>query len=428
VRGLTAGWAGEPAPRRRELLAVAAIAALAVAVRVAYVALTTGHELAGDEVFYRDAAQLWAGGQPFHTSFAFGVVHESLQKAPLYLVFSGLAHDVLGGSLDRVLVLQALPSALTVVLTWLLGRRLVGPGAGLAAAALAAVAPNVWQYDVRLYSEVLATPATLALLVVLLDREPTWARTALVGALLGVNLLVRPSALLLVAAIAVAWWLAAGPWRGTLRTAAAVAVAALVVAPWTVRNASVDPDHLIPISIQDAALYGTFNDEAADDPTYPYKWRPVPASYRDVFGGPPLGDGALHQVLRDRALDWIAEHPDSVPKALWYNGITRLWDLRPPGQIVDAGPQEGRERALATAGLVAYWLLLPLVAVALWRLRTRPAVLLPLLAMAAAASVVYVGDAGTRYRAPFEPVLVLLACAGAAALLARRRTGAGAVA
>jgi len=49
--------------------------------------------------------------------------------------------------------------------------------------------------------------------------------------------------------------------------------------------------------------------------------------------------------------------------------------------------------------------------VGLWRLRRRRELVLPVLAMALAASVVFTVAAATRYRLPLEPLIVILACA-----------------
>ena len=116
-----------------------------------------------------------------------------------------------------------------------------------------------------------------------------------------------------------------------------VGIAVLFVVPWSIRNASVDSDHFVPISVQDAAGYGVFNDDAARDEEYPWKWRPVPARDRDLFDPRrPLSDGGFRAELQERTRDYIADHPSSLPKAYWHNGIVRLWDLGPPSQSVDA--------------------------------------------------------------------------------------------
>ncbi len=145
----------------------------------------------------------------------------------------------------------------------------------------------------------------------------------------------------------------------------------------------------------------------------------MPVPYRDIFEGPPLSDGEFAAELRSRARAFIEDNPDSIPRAFFWNGITRVWDIRRPGHVVDAAPFEGRPRGLATLALVTYWLMLPFAIYALWHERHRPELVLPLLTAALALSVIYTADGGTRYRAPVEPVIALLASAGAVSLTGR---------
>ena len=60
----------------------------------------------------------------------------------------------------------------------------------------------------------------------------------------------------------------------------------VLIVPWTIRNHAVDGAEVVPISIQDAAGYGTFNADAASDRKWPYKWRPRPRSTAAIFSGP----------------------------------------------------------------------------------------------------------------------------------------------
>jgi hypothetical protein len=81
---------------------------------------------------------------------------------------------------------------------------------------------------------------TVLVLLCFLDREATARRAAGVGAG-GVALLVRPTSLFLLAVVVVAWFgatgLRGGAWRrGLGLSVLSIAVAALVVAPWTYRN------------------------------------------------------------------------------------------------------------------------------------------------------------------------------------------------
>jgi 4-amino-4-deoxy-L-arabinose transferase-like glycosyltransferase len=273
-----------------------------------------------------------------------------------------------------------------------------------------------------MYSESLATPLTVALLILALTARPTRRVVLVAGGLLGVLLLVRPTGFLVVPAFAIAW--SSAPRRGLLSTAAVVGIAVLFVVPWSIRNASVDPDHFVPISVQDAAGYGVFNDDAAHDSENPWKWRPVPARDRDLFDPQrPVSDGEFRAELQERSRDYIADHPSSLPKAWWHNGVVRLWDLVPPSDLREGARFGGLTPGVTVAGLAIYWVTLVLGAAGLWVLwrSGRRRVVIALAAVAVCASVVFTSDAGTRYRAPFEPVIAALAAGGAAALVRRRR-------
>ncbi len=85
--------------------------------------------------------------------------------------------------------------------------------------------------------------------------------------------------------------------------------------------------------------------------------------------------------------------------------------MRRPAHAVDEAAPEGRSKAVAIAGMAMYYLLLAAALVGLWRLRRRRTLVIPLLAMALAASVVFTVASATRYRAPLEPLLAILAVA-----------------
>ena len=66
-------------------------------------------------------------------------------------------------------------------------------------AVVLAVYPNAWQFDVRLFSESLATPLTVGVLLVALTRPPGRSTAIWTGVLMGACLLTRPSSMLLFA-------------------------------------------------------------------------------------------------------------------------------------------------------------------------------------------------------------------------------------
>jgi hypothetical protein len=415
--------AGTPVGRR-ELGVLAAAIAVGIGIRLAYVLLTHDHMLSGDEADYDSMGRFAADGHFLWGTSPYGIAHATFWKAPGYAAWVGLIYAVFGKDPDAALVVQAVVLApLSIGATWLLGRRLFTPAVGLAAACVVAVYPNAWQFEVRLFSESIVTPLTLGVLVAVLAADVVGVRRALlVGVGLGLALLVRPSSVLLVPPIAVMWWGRPSVRAGLGRIAATLLAAVLVVTPWALRNHHLDPDHFVPISAQSAAAYGVFNDDAAHDADHPWAWRPQTRRDTDMLTA-PHSDGDIYATLSHRVVEYVRAHPSSVPKAFFYNGILRLWDLRSPTDALAEVAPQGRTGWVAKAGLAMYW---PLLALALagtallWRAGRRRLVL-ALAALALATSVVYIGDAFTRYRAPLEPLIAVLAMSAVVPLAQRVR-------
>lgn len=394
---------------RREVLILAAVMLFGLALRVTYVLLTDDHVLVGDEPEHDFEGRQIEAGRWFYTELPYGHLHEGMWKAPGYPAFVGIVYSVLGISVTRLLLVQCLLGPVTIFLVWLLGRRLFDRRVALAGAGLAAFYPHMWQWEVRMYPEGFALPLALVVMILVLERTPTPRTAVAVGAAMGLGMLVRPTQFFIFALILMAWWLAATPRRALALTALSVGIAALVIAPWTIRNHSVSGG-FIPISLQDAAAYGTFNDESKNDPRFPWGWRPVTARERDLFDpAHPLPDPELRRRLQDRALEYIEDNPSSVPKAFFWNGLSRTWDIRRPSNALVETDFDGRTKWVAAVGLGLYWLLLAACLVGLYRMWTRRTLVLPLLAGAVAASVVFTTAAVTRYRLPMEPLIALVA-------------------
>jgi hypothetical protein len=408
---------------RRELQLLAAAIALGLLVRVVYVLVTWDHTLAGDEPEYHMQAAYIADGHWFWSDTPYGIPHPSAWKTPGYPLIVGILYALGGKNPDAVMLLQVLVlGPLTITLTWLLGRRLFGAGVGTAAAFVAALHPFVWQYEARLFAEALATPLTLGILLLLLDRRPSMRHVVAAGALAGVLILVKPSALTILAAVAAAILVAWGVRQGLARTAIALGVCVLVIAPWTIRNYA-EFDSFLPLSVQDAGIYGVFNDEAAHDDDHPWAWRLLNERDAPLFDpAHPLPDDELRNELRENALEYIGDHPSSVPKAFVRNGLLRLWDVRDPDEVLNEVQFQGRSRTLTWIGLGIWWVLLPLGLIGLWIARRRLGISVPLAAMFVLACFVYIANSGTRYRAPFEPVFAVLACSAVAAWIGSRRS------
>lgn len=399
-------------------LVIAMLAGTALA--IAYVLLVRPDGLAGDQTEYDSEARFFTQGHLWWSTTPFGVAHASMWKAPVYPAFLGVLYTVLGDSQTKAELVQSLLFApLSIFAVWKLSLHLFDRRVATATAYIVALFPLAWEFFGLLYPESLAIPLTTLVLLLVLGRTPTPKVAIGTGVLLGFTMLVRPTSFFLFAGLLAAYVIAAGWRRGAGLTAVAVIAALLVIAPWTIRNYSVTDGGFVPISVQDSAGYGTFNDEAANDPINPWAWRPVLRDQPAVLTGPRVDDATLRSRLQSVAEDYIKAHPASVPKAFFWNGLSRLWDVRRPARALDEVPFEGRSKTVTTVGLAMYYLILPLALFGLWRLRRRRELLIPLLITALAASVVFTVASGTRYRAPLEPVLVMLAVVAVAAPRAR---------
>jgi 4-amino-4-deoxy-L-arabinose transferase-like glycosyltransferase len=141
----------------------------------------------------------------------------------------------------------------SVALVFLVGRAVASVRVGLVAATLLAVFPNVIYQVATVQLETTFIFLVLASLAVIVTHDwsvgpPSVRRLVAFGATLGVTVLVRPFAAVLLAGLAAALWSQGLGWR---RVAAGVAVplgvVVLLSVPWTIRNA-VQLDAFVPSS------------------------------------------------------------------------------------------------------------------------------------------------------------------------------------
>lgn len=239
------------------LVALAAIVLLGLGLRVDY-AWEGRAPVFDAEAYARIAANL-DEGEGFTAGRA--ATQPSSNYSPgLPLLVAGI-YRLSGGEDERLArVVLALIAALAVPFTYLIGRRLGGPLAGLVGAGVVAIHPALLEYGGMLMGEPLATTLLAAALLALLraadpGRAAAW--WLLPGALFGALALTRPEylgvGLLLAAAVAAlsAMRKDVRPPRrlrtGLVVGAATLAGILLVVAPWTARNA-VALDRFVPIS------------------------------------------------------------------------------------------------------------------------------------------------------------------------------------
>lgn len=418
-----AGAAGsEAGAQRRWLWALLAIGLVGLGIRVGYV--VGWHDLdsvGGDAYYYHHGANLLADGEGFVHPFAWddGVRIAGADHPPGYVVALAVPSLVGLDSIRAHQLASCVIGAGTVLLIGLVGRRIAGRRAGLIAAGFAAVYPNMWLNDGALMSETLALFLGVAVILAAYrawDR-PSTRRFVVLGLAVGLASLARAEAVMLLALLLIPlglWTPGLAGWRQrTQRAVVAGAVAVLVMAPWVGANL-VRFEHPATLSTQ----MGPTLDVANCDETY---------------HGPALGAwsfgcateiesddrSVLDKVTREEAVDYISDNRDRLPTVLAAR-FGRTWGLFSPVQQLDLDHfSENRPLPAAKAGLAMYYVAAVVAAVGVVALRRRGVPSFPItvwLVNVAITVVVFYGS--TRFRAPAEPALVLLAAAGAEALLA----------
>jgi 4-amino-4-deoxy-L-arabinose transferase-like glycosyltransferase len=328
---------------------------------------------------------------------------------------------------------MALLGTLLVLLIGLLGRRIAGDTAGLIAAAIAAITPNLWVNDGLVMSETVTGLAVVgALLAALALRErPTWWRAGLLGVLCGLAALARAELILFVPLLAlVVCFIAGRDWGARLSLAAIAGLAALViVGPWVGYNLVRFDDRTFISTNDGIALAGSNCRQVYSGAGIGLTAIAPPDTCLDAV--PPPGDQSeVATKYRRRAFDYMRDHTKRVPIVVAAR-VGRTWSVYRPLDMVDFNRGEGREPWVTRLGLVFYY---PTViaavagAVVLWRRHRRTALwvlLVPCIAVTIGTAATY---GQTRFRAAAEPSLAVLAAvaitAALAAFDARRQRGA----
>src|SRR6186997_349641 len=301
--------------------------------------------------------EAWDGREPVYDAQAYAAIAANLSEGDGFTVgaqatqpssnyspglplFVAGVYRVTGGVHERLArVALAVIGALSVLFAYLVGRRLeralnqprsseVGsaPWPALVGAAAVAVYPALLEYQGMLMSEPLAgTLLSGGVLAALWAWDGDWARWLLPGALFGALALVRPEYLgvaVLVAAV-IAARESKGDWRSSLlRAAVFLGALAVIVLPWTIRNA-VALDRVVPISTGGGQVLfaGTYLPSDGDPEKVGAE---VVAENPDQFQSRDAQKLRLEQILARLA---AARYPSmETDQALSKMGKEQLWD------------------------------------------------------------------------------------------------------
>lgn len=381
----------------------------------------------GDPLFYHSTANILAQGRGFPEPLqwiAFAREVPSALHGPLYPVYLSIWSRLGATTYFDQKMASILVGTATIVVAGLLGRRVAGERAGLAAAVLAAAYPHLWLIDGVMFPEglfVLLCGVTMLAAYRWRDTH-SWSSALVIGAAIGAAALTRGEGLFLSVLLVVPWMLRDRrlPWRRRWRDLVLAGVSCVaVLAPWTIYNIP-RFEVFVPLSTNGNELHVYSN---CDD-TYSGKflgfWMfECQERIRRVQGDPPGDEAEKAVAWREVGFDYARDHADQLPKVVAAR-VLRQWDLFRPFDNADFAAIEGRDVPSARAGLLMYWSMLPLAVYGVVRIRRRGVPVWPLLAQAAMVTLTAAYAYGTtRFRAPAELSLCVLAGAGAVPLVAR---------
>ena len=355
-------------------------------------------------------------------TFGFLPGEPSAYTQPLYGWFLAAVYWLFGRNWLAVGLTQTALAVATALLVTAIGRRELSARAGVVAGLLVALHPYLVWHDVHVNREVVdgVVAAALVLATLVAARNRSLPYAALAGGIAGVAILdnTRLVGLPILVAAYLLW-----RRRGFLPAGAAIAAAVLAVTPWVVRNdisvgcATLTTDAKALWKANNEATYetlarGGWIDDVPDPPGAPPTPEDAAASGRTV------DECAQMRDYRKLTVDFWREHPGEKAK-LAVQATGMLWD--PRGTVTESGPGSGGLREKARIWLLPLYVI-PLYLLALTGVVRAPSrftvLAVAMLAYVSLTAVVFAG--ATRYRAPWDFLLALLAAAAVERFLRTR--------
>jgi 4-amino-4-deoxy-L-arabinose transferase-like glycosyltransferase len=336
--------------------------------------------------------------------------HPTAYRSPGTSVLWAGLYWSFGHRYSVVRIFHCVLDTLTILLIFQIGRKCFSNTVALLAAAIYAMWPTALLYSSQLASEPLFTFLFCCFILISLQfaERASWPRAIAAGVLLGIAMLTRGNAVLMVALL-IPWsiWQFRRTPRLVVRGFAISLVALVMLVPWTIRNYWIFHSFIPFQTGGGELLLGSYNRIIASDPVY-YGYWIYPTSelpeYRDQIIAPN------NEVIRDHvethlAIQWARNHPEKW----WYlveSRFRRSWTpfLQP------RSPMLYRVGMLVSWGPILVFFGLGFFPTAIYFLRTnKPGWIIHLgVFHFVLTTLIFCGN--SRYRFPVEGLCIILAC------------------
>jgi 4-amino-4-deoxy-L-arabinose transferase-like glycosyltransferase len=364
--------------RRRLLL----ITAAALVVRIVVFALDAHDLPLSDGLWYHGEAQIIAGGHGYLAPGEYlyqGHAHPTAEHPPLFPALLALVTWTFHQSIPLHQLACALMGTAGVFAVGLLGRRVGGEPVGLFAAVLAALAPNVWQYETLLLAEsLLLLTVSLFLLAVyrFRDRPDPW-RAVQLGVTLALCAYARSELALLGLVIVVPLMVRTpglgGAWERLKVLAIAAGMTVALMAPWSIRTLTAADTPVLFSNNLDSVIAGA-NCRYTYDGAAVGSWLPLCHVSQIRAGGGQIDAFAR---ARTEGLHYMSAHLDQLPRVMVFR-VGRVLEVYKP--FVGLG-RDGRSVPLSVSTTVAFYLLAIFGAAGAVRLHRQRRIVWPLIVL-----------------------------------------------
>jgi 4-amino-4-deoxy-L-arabinose transferase-like glycosyltransferase len=418
--------------RLKPKLAMLLVLGCALVFRLVFAIWAVGLDAAprGDEINYQDHAANIAAGKGMIRSDG----QPSAFRPPLVPLVLGGIYKIFGVHLEIARVFQILVGVALAGLTYLVAGRLFSPGVALVAAGLVAVNPYLVLMSSYLLTESLYAALMLAgLLALEASRGRAHASVAwlaLAGIILGLATLTRANALVLVVLVAagVVFLGTGGAVRRVAGGAVVLAAVLVTLAPWAIRNHARLGEWVLLTTNGGMTFYQCNNQAVLSDPAL---YGSVGVSETlpgwDRVRGASEVDADREAWRLGRA--FLRENPGAIPKLAWRKFV-RFWRFQShaPSSGVKSGWWWNKNTLLGglasrfDPGFVYSVVVLPLFLIGLavtFKQYRKVFFLYATVVAHVLVALVFFGS--LRARLPIEPVIAILAAAGAAWVWARLR-------